>query len=858
MPSLNKRKKIKKPRSSSSRKNELQGILLILISLSLFLALVGYRPGNFSGSLMGYQISGFLIHPVTTFFGYAPSFFLPLILFIGGIYLFRRLPKRAMLKKISLLSILFFMSSTWLSLTNLDELYQAKTLKHLPFVKNKTVPMKSFYQTGGMIGNFCVEKTFVKIFKNSHFGPYLILSFLILLSVIWGIGWSLNAFLEKIIYGGLFLYHHGTRKLLALIDLIRYQWIQYNKRRLENRREHRRIQLALVKEKLLVEKLRKKEDLENSQLEKELRKQKLVEFLKERDTQTPEITEENDTLPNISIKPGEYLPSPPLPKILKPSITHRLGKEFDREENSVLESEKNQSPLSFSALESQSDERETPTEGPSFTTQKFDLYQKPSLDALADPPQFTETISREKLVENSKIIEQKFSDYSIPVKVVQVNPGPVITRYEIELGPGIKVNQIINAAVDVGIGLGGKKLRVISRIEGKSTVGIEMPNEVINTVFFKDLAKVLLKYPVKGLPFILGKTTAGEPFASEITEMPHLLIAGQTGSGKSVCINTLICSLLLTKTPEELRLIMIDPKRVELTPYNGIPHLLAPIITETKEAIKALKWVIEEMDRRYRLFSSVMCRNIEEFNKKMLNGQLDRSQVNLQDNQRFLPYIVLLIDEFADLMLTSGKEVEDYVIRITQLSRAVGIHLVIATQRPSVAVITGTIKANIPVRIAFAVAQRNDSRTILDANGAENLLGKGDNLFISPSCTEPIRTHGAYISSEEIGLLCNQINTLQLDLPHISSFAEEERKNLIRVEDEADEFFNEAAKIVVLTQQGSISVLQRKLKLGYNRAGRIIEQLESAGIVGPFVGSKQREVIVHSLEELQERFPEIG
>ncbi len=477
-------------------------------------------------------------------------------------------------------------------------------------------------------------------------------------------------------------------------------------------------------------------------------------------------------------------------------------------------------------------------------------YLFPPLDLLADPAENEPTISEEYLLEQSDRLEKRLLEFGVKAKVIEVHPGPVITRFELEPGPGVKVQQISNLSDDLALVMRAKRIRIVAPIPGKGAVGIEIPNPKTRTVYLKEIltSKHYAERTSK-LAIVLGKDISGRPMVSSLEDMPHLLIAGATGAGKSVCIHAVLSSLLFGAAPEEVHLMMIDPKMLEMTMYNGIPHLIHPVVTDPREAAAVLRWAVGEMERRYKLLAKLGVRNIRDY-----NGNLDklRKSVEVMDEGLTLeplPYIVIVIDEFADLILTAPSEIEDSVARLAQMARAIGIHLVLATQRPSVNVITGVIKANFPSRIAFQVASKIDSRTILDANGAEKLLGKGDMLFVFAGRPEVHRIHGAFVTTEETNELVMFLkeqgytpkNRRTLDLeeetgPHT--------KNADGNTPFEDDLFDDAARIVIRSGQGSVSLLQRRLRVGYSRAARLVDLLEQAGIVGPFEGSKAREVLV--------------
>ncbi|MDE2460827.1 MAG: DNA translocase FtsK 4TM domain-containing protein [Gammaproteobacteria bacterium] len=497
----------------------------------------------------------------------------------------------------------------------------------------------------------------------------------------------------------------------------------------------------------------------------------------------------------------------------------------------------------------------------------------PPLALLDDPPPKVAGYSEAALEAMSRTVELKLKDFGVDVQVVAVNPGPVVTRFELQPAPGVKVSQISNLAKDMARGLSAISVRVVEVIPGKSVIGLEIPNEARELVTLGEILKSR-EYDESRSPLTLalGKDIGGNPVVADLERMPHLLIAGTTGSGKSVALNAMTLSLLYKATPEDTRLIMIDPKMLELSVYEGIPHLLAPVVTDMKEAANALRWCVVEMERRYRLMAAVSVRNLAGYNRKIKDAMdagrpirdplLTPEQLNELDDADIptltpLPSIVVVVDEIADMMLVVGKKVEELITRLAQKARASGLHLILATQRPSVDVITGLIKANIPARIAFQVSARVDSRTILDQQGAESLLGHGDMLFLPPGTSVPMRVHGAFVSDQEVhrvvdhlrkGLKGNAPNYMQEilqapaeSLPGIPGL---EAAGGEGSDAESDPLYDQAVRIVTETRRASISGVQRRLKIGYNRAARMIEQMEVAGIVGPLQTNGMREVLV--------------
>jgi S-DNA-T family DNA segregation ATPase FtsK/SpoIIIE len=481
----------------------------------------------------------------------------------------------------------------------------------------------------------------------------------------------------------------------------------------------------------------------------------------------------------------------------------------------------------------------------------------PPVSLLAMPTQPEDLITAAELTHEATLLVAKLADFGIDGRVTEIHPGPVVTTFEFEPAAGVKVNQIVSREDDLALTLRAQRIRILAPIPGKGVVGVEIPNRRRRTVYLREvLSSTQYQSSDATLKMPLGVDVVGQPFVADLTRMPHLLVAGATGSGKSVCLNAIIAGLLFQHGPDTLRLLMVDPKMLELSAYNGIPHLVMPVVTEAKRASRALRWVVGEMEKRYKLMATFAARNIAGYNEKVAAGLAPTAPDAGAPPDR-LSYVVVVIDELADLMLTAPAEIEEPIARLAQMARAVGIHLVLATQRPSVDVITGVIKANFPSRIAFQVASKTDSRTVLDMNGAENLLGHGDMLFTPAGRPEPYRIHGAYVSEDEtarvvdfwksklraVALAPGQVATPPplATTPRISEADDDQGDDEDTVD---DELIREAAKLVVAHQQGSTSLLQRRLKVGYSRAGRLMDQLEQLGVVGPFQGSKARDVLV--------------
>jgi DNA segregation ATPase FtsK/SpoIIIE, S-DNA-T family len=486
----------------------------------------------------------------------------------------------------------------------------------------------------------------------------------------------------------------------------------------------------------------------------------------------------------------------------------------------------------------------------------------PSISLLEEAEEFPFELLAEKAQTAAAILERTFDQFGLNVRVTEIDTGPVVTQFELELEPGLRVNKVTALQDDLAIALRVPAVRVVSPIPGKNTVGIEVPNDKQVTVRLKELITAC-RQQAEGMriPIFLGKDVSGHPLLVDLTKMPHLLIAGRTGTGKSVCLNTLITSMLMTRSPEEVRMLMIDPKMVELSPYTKIPHLMNPVITDMKKAEAVLAWAVDKMEERYDLLARAGVRHLDSYNKLGRDKVLSRLDIDESDEEAEqipdrMPYIVIIADEMADLLMTSGKEVESHIIRLAQKSRAVGIHLVLATQKPTVDVITGLIKSNLPARISFQVASRTDSRVVLDEMGAERLLGNGDMLYLAPGTSNLTRAQGTYVSDEEV----NSIIDFYSDFPpQYSAEIEQATKAAMQAAPaagnggtERDDMYPQAVEVVIGEGRGSVSLLQRALGVGYGRAARMIDHMAEDGIVGDYNGSKCREVIC-TLEDWESR-----
>ena len=485
------------------------------------------------------------------------------------------------------------------------------------------------------------------------------------------------------------------------------------------------------------------------------------------------------------------------------------------------------------------------------TKQKINKnYRLPALSLLKNPTSKKSGDNKDNALKKAEALTNVLHEFGVNASISDIFIGPSVTKYELKLETGIRVNKIIQLQDDIKLALAAKDIRIEAPIPGKPAVGVEIPNSVATTVTFKEVIKDIPKeLQANKLLVPLGKDVSGKTIYAQLNKMPHLLIAGATGSGKSVCINTIICSILMRARPDEVKFILVDPKKVELANYNGIPHLLAPVVTDPKKAAAVLQEVVVEMERRYDLFAEANVRNIEGYNSYI---HKKNETLALDEQLEFLPFHVIILDEVADLMMVASKQVEDCIMRIAQMARAAGIHLIVATQRPSTDIITGVIKANIPSRIAFAVSSGIDSRTILDTSGAEKLLGKGDMLFSPMGSSSPVRVQGAFVSDEEVNAITHHTASQQeanYDEKYINVKLNTTSMSAASKEEEEDEEYEMCRSFVISVQKASTSLLQRQFRIGYNKAARIIDQLEADGVIGPQIGSKPREVYIRGYQE---------
>ena len=480
----------------------------------------------------------------------------------------------------------------------------------------------------------------------------------------------------------------------------------------------------------------------------------------------------------------------------------------------------------------------------------YDGYTLPSLDLLAEPEYSFAAVQGKVVKAKAAALEKLLGEFSVSAQVVTAETGPVVTMFELELGAGVKVSQIAALANDMARALGAGAVRVVAPMPGKHTIGIEVPNSEKEKVRMRDMMQLAGDKPNRmQIPLFLGKDSSGEALVSDLASMPHLLIAGTTGSGKSVCISSIITGILLTKKPDEVNLILIDPKMVEMTLFNTIPHLMCPIVTETQRAVQILEWATVKMDERYALLAEARVKNIAEYNSLGVEEIISRFNPSSPEEEtkipKKLPYIVIIIDELADLMMTAPKEIEAYIVRLAQKSRAVGIHIVLATQRPQATVVTGLIKSNMPTRIGFRVAAKMDSRIILDQNGAETLLGEGDMLFLKPGTSDLIRAQGTFVDESEVRRIVKHLKEIAEPQfhPELTQLNQADTSDMVK-----DELFDDAVRIVLETKRGSVSLLQRRLSVGYARASRMIEMMAGIGVLGEYKGSQAREVVMTAEE----------
>ncbi len=775
-------------KSSSGKKQEIIGILLIVFAVLIFLSILSYHTQDWPNSSsrqivhnwMGLAGAATAHYLILYTIGY-PIIVFPLLIFIFGWRLLTHRPTDGLFRNSGF--ILFYATTLSIAIA-------------LPKIISPESIGNGHYAWNGLVGHFFATQ-FFRYF--GAMGSLLVLLTLVILPVLYATEFSFGAVAE--FFSNRF--SHLTEK-----------WEEF----LEEQKRNRSLRREL------------------KQKEKESRAQQKV-ILDEEDLFGEELEEEN---PEPSVQASKPVPSE--------DVRSRVGDLSEEEESGQIELPFQSESGSLPPKKQINVPREEVTEVPTD-------YELPSIDLLNEAPPVESRERRDELMEMARRLEQKLGEYGVRGKVIQIHPGPIITQFEVEPDPGVKISKFLGIADDLAMVLRARSIRIVAPIPGKSVVGIEIPNREPAIVSLRRVMESDIFESSKArLPLGLGVDITGKVYVADLVQMPHLLVAGSTGSGKSVCLNVIISSLLFKASPEDVRLVLIDPKRLELSTYARLvnhhlitlPQLNEDVITNADNAVAILKAMELEMEHRYRILAKANVRNLDEFNQAVEKGEI---LTKLEEQyRRKMPYIVIVVDELADLMLISGKDIEGPISRLAHMARAVGIHMILATQRPSTDVLTGVIKANFPSRIAFKVASKTDSRVVLDTNGAEKLLGRGDMLFLPPGRSDPIRLHSAFVSAKEVERVLKFIET-QPKFPHWeiamkagggagSSYTAGGRSG------ERDELFNEALKLVVRHQQGSISLLQRRLRIGYARAARLIDQMEQAGYVGAFDGSKAREVLI--------------
>jgi S-DNA-T family DNA segregation ATPase FtsK/SpoIIIE len=786
---------------------EVRGILFLALALFTGLSLFSYSsfdPGlnsigshslihNLGGLIGAYSADGLI-----SFLGVA-SYLVILVFFVLGLNSFRS--NQAPFKFSQILLLLFFLA-------------MAAVLFQLKWKNVHVGNSPDEVYAGGFLGALIAEP--LRQYLNPV-GAYLVVISLGLLTFVWGTGVSvakMALFLKRLLVA-------SAMKAKSLIVIYAARWKKNWERSQEEKRQ------ALKAKEIL---------------QKEVKAPQPVKI----------------SIPRVETQPTPPPAAPvPLPeKVMKLLPKEKPDPEKIERRSTDLPSSPGE-PKVFGRVDVARDSTKKIEDQLSFS-QMMKGFVLPPLNLLDLAERGEIKVDEESLKMNSKLLEKKLMDFGVEGHVTEIHPGPVITMYEFEPAAGIKVSKIVNLEDDLTLAMGGRSVRIVSHLQGKPAVGIEIPNHHRETVFLKEiLADSKFHKAESRLTLSLGKDIEGLPFISDLQKMPHLLVAGATGAGKSVCLNALILSMLYKATPEEVRFIFVDPKMLELSIYQGIPHLLLPVVTEPKKAATALRWAVAEMERRYKLMSDAQVRNLAGYNKKIEKGELHGKEIPVPEGSQLLPlkhesklpFLVIIIDELADLMMVAGREVEEYITRLAQMARAAGIHLILATQRPSVDVITGIIKANFPARISFKVSSAHDSRTIIDTVGAEHLLGMGDMLFLPPGIAKLVRVHGAFVSDAEVMRVVEHLKKQGKPIYDESILNFKEAKPEGEVEEMSDELYDQAVAIVTETRQASISLVQRRLRIGYNRAARMIERMEQEGIVSAADGAKGREVLASSFAE---------
>lgn len=798
-------------------------VLILFLALSIIMLISNFGVGGMVGdaiSKFSFGIFGLM------------AYVFPILLFVGVAFFMVNRRNRLVKKKI-IAGILFF-----LFCCNLMQLLTEGYTRSFEIMEYFYT--SSQYKTGGGVvgGALCVSTTLA----FGTIGSYVITIVVLLISLILMTQRSFLGFVEKIarglfqtVKGGVKSYREDAPARQERAEARRYQKELKKKRESESEKRGRSVQkeTGFLSETLL-------KDVENENLTET----SAMEFPIYRGDE-----EKQETLSQENSQGQKKEKKTPMMEIISEEKSIQEEKEeemFQRSEEKVSK------PPKSSEAEIQNGIHNIRKEIESQTAVPERVYKFPPLSLLKKGSRGAVGDSDAHLRKTAKKLQDTLKSFGVNVTITNVSCGPTVTRYELQPEQGVKVSKIVGLTDDIKLNLAASDIRIEAPIPGKAAVGIEVPNDNNSAVMLRDLlqSETFQKSKSK-LSFAAGKDIAGMPVVADIAKMPHLLIAGATGSGKSVCINTLIMSILYKAKPDEVKLIMIDPKVVELSVYNGVPHLLIPVVTDPKKAAGALNWAVSSMTERYNTFAEYNVRNLEEYNKKIE----DAPRINGEEPPKPLPQIVIIVDELADLMMVAPGEVEDAICRLAQLARAAGIHLIIATQRPSVNVITGLIKANMPSRIAFSVSSGVDSRTILDMNGAEKLLGKGDMLFYPQGYQKPARLQGAFVSDEEVSKVVEFLADKNPGSPYDEKVAESINSSGAvgssgNSEADRDRYFVEAGKFIIEKEKASIGMLQRMFKIGFNRAARIMDQLAEAGVVGPEEGTKPRKVLM-SLEEFE-------
>ncbi len=856
------KKKSKKPekkekkvvREPSAIELQIWGVTYMSLAILMLISLISHYGGDGASNILGPWLGTYFTLGLEGLFGSVAIFLLPAMVFYVGFRIFRG-------ESFNIFTLI-------ITVMVIVEMSVLMAIPHLSIMVNNT-PQALFEEIDGIgnaVGMAIMYWPVSKIFGENPFGPYFIVTISFILTIVGFLEINLRDVFLKI--KEYFQNYMASAKIRA--EEAKVERKERSDAREQVRQERKTLKQEAIKER------RSKEKAKGPSIED------LAKKMADSDESIVVAPPEVDENPFLSIPPvinpveeavASVMPIDPVaveseePFVLPEIVTYEGDQTVDSEAEPTLDSDGDIGDAAF--LEPSLAKGEVACDDEHLSTGSAELveelpkqkpYKLPDVNLIPEPPARNHDVDKIWIEEKSITLIRTLEEFRLKgCQVVAAHSGPVVTQFEINLAPGIQVKKILSLQDDIALKVGGKAIRIQAPIPGKPAVGIEIPNDAREIVYYKDiLTSATFKNSKAKLPVIVGKSISGKPLIEDISKMPHILIAGQTGAGKSVGINAFIATLLFSRTPEELRLIMIDPKKVEMACYEGIPHLLSPVVTEPEKAVAALQWGVKEMEYRYRLLAKVGAKNLDSFNAKVDSGALkkflDRGDIE-EEETRKLPYIVIIIDELADLMMTASKDVEALVQRIAQLARAVGIHLIVATQRPSVDIITGPIKANLTSRISYRTIQSQDSRTILGAVGAEKLLGMGDMLYLKNGAPAIERYHGAFISEEDVERLVEDIKDQSYETGKIFFKAAEktEKKNDIpKGAEDHDELFEEVARLIMTNGIASTSMVQRRFKIGYNRAGRIMDQLEDSGVVGPSQGGKPREILITKdvLEEI--------